>query len=346
MTDSSPSASADGGRTEPAERGSPLERDLAGRAGVTVLVCDHRGEGTLARSRLLGQLGYSVLVSATLRRSLEMLAHSPPALVVLDSLAGLGQAEFEVVDRARRADGRTALLAVVADDGPSTGLLAAVRGERHGPIDLVHRGASDEELAVRVEMLLRRIETRSELERLQHLATHDDRTDLLRPQVFQEQLRQHFSAAQRHQLDLGLLLLDLDDFGRINKLYDHTVGDEVIARVGAAVRRSLRAEDVAARLGGDEFCVLLPYTRKVDAARVVQRLLEQIPEATRELKVHPPLVVTASLGFETFNGEDVESEGQMRQHAEEALRHAKRSGGDRGVYYRSLDSALRAARGA
>ncbi len=346
MTDSFPSTPAAGGRGDSAARGSTLARDLAGRAGTTVLVCDHRGEGTLARSRLLGQLGYSVLVSATLRRSLEMLAHSPPALVVLDALAGLGEAEFEVVDRARRADGRTGMLAVVGEDGPSTGLVEALRGERHGPIDLVRRGASDEELAVRLEMLLRRIETRSELEHLQHLATHDDRTDLLRPQVFQEQLRQHFSAAQRHQLDLGLLLLDLDDFGRINKLYDHTVGDEVIARVGAAVRRSLRAEDVAARLGGDEFCVLLPYTRKVDAARVVQRLLEQIPEATRELKVHPPLVVTASLGFETFNGEDVESEGQMRQHAEEALRHAKRSGGDRGVYYRSLDSALRASRGA
>ncbi len=346
MTESSTSASADGGRPELSARAGPAARDLSGRAAVRVLVCDHRGEGTLARARLLGQLGYSVDVSATLRRSLEMLAHSPPSVVLLDSLAGLGQAEFEVIDRARRADLRTGLLAVVDAEGPGSGLLAAVRGERHGPIDLLRRGASEDELAVRVEMLLRRIETRSELERLQHLATHDDRTDLLRPQVFQEQLRQHFSAAQRHQLDLGLLLIDLDDFGRINKLYDHTVGDEVIARVGAAIRRSLRAEDVASRLGGDEFCVLLPYTRKVDAARVVQRLLEQIPEATSEIKVHPQLTVTASLGFETFNGEDVESEGQMRQHAEEALRHAKRSGGDRGIYYRSLDSSLRAARGA
>src|SRR5687767_15240235 len=47
-----------------------------------------------------------------------------------------------------------------------------------------------------------------------------------------------FSACQRHHLDLGLLLVDLDDFGRINKLHDHTVGDAVIARVGVAIKRS------------------------------------------------------------------------------------------------------------
>ena len=73
-----------------------------------------------------------------------------------------------------------------------------------------------------------------------------------------------------------LVILDLDDFGRINKEFDHTVGDLVISRVGDVIKHSLRAEDIGGRLGGDEFAVLLPYTDQVDAAKVVSRLRRSI----------------------------------------------------------------------
>jgi diguanylate cyclase (GGDEF)-like protein len=111
---------------------------------------------------------------------------------------------------------------------------------------------------------------------LRHRASHDDRTDLLRPQAFQARLVEHFSAAQRHKLELALVLLDMDKFGAVNKRHDHTVGDLLIARVGEVIRRNLRTEDVAGRLGGDEFAVLLPYTGKINAARVVNRLRVEI----------------------------------------------------------------------
>src|SRR5207249_8943021 len=122
-----------------------------------------------------------------------------------------------------------------------------------------------------------------------------------------------------------LVLADLDDFGRINKDYDHTVGDRVITRVGAAIRVLLRTEDIAGRLGGDEFAVLLPYTGVIDAAHVVRRLRDgirslsgRIPDVPAGIQVH------ASLGFETFDGADLQSLEVLRQHAEIALRDAKR----------------------
>jgi GGDEF domain-containing protein len=65
---------------------------------------------------------------------------------------------------------------------------------------------------------------------------------------------------------MALVLVDLDAFGRVNKDFDHTVGDRLIERVGAAIRSALRAEDVAGRLGGDEFGAILPYTGRIDAA--------------------------------------------------------------------------------
>jgi diguanylate cyclase (GGDEF)-like protein len=313
----------------------------AGESGW-VLVCDHRGEGAAERARWLALEGTPVEVAPTLRSTLERLSLGRPQVIVIDPLAGSGEAEVEALDAARQGDPRPALLVIVEDGAPIAPTLERIQPHERGPWEVIRRSAPRDEFLLRVALLRRQTESLRDMERLRHLATHDDRTDLLRPQVFQDLLRQHFSACQRHHLDLGLLLVDLDDFGRINKLHDHTVGDAVISRVGVAIKSSLRAEDVAARVGGDEFCVLLPYTRKVDAAHVVQRLLENIREGSAGVAASgPPIRVTASIGFETFNGSDLESVERLRLHAEEALRVAKLSGGDRGVYYRSLDSARR-----
>ncbi|MFT5689668.1 MAG: diguanylate cyclase (GGDEF)-like protein, partial [Planctomycetota bacterium] len=153
-------------------------------------------------------------------------------------------------------------------------------------------------------------------------------------------LVEHFSAAQRHGHDIALVLIDLDRFGLINKEHDHTIGDAIIGMVGGAIRETLRTEDVAGRLGGDEFAVLLPYTRKIDAAHVVNRLREEIKKLSgRPQGAKSHVAVSASIGFETFNGKDIESHEKLRNHAEQALRASKVAGGNCANYYRSLPTA-------
>jgi diguanylate cyclase (GGDEF)-like protein len=304
-----------------------------------ILICDHRGEGLSSKAIALERSGYSIVVSTSLRQSLEHMAQSQPALIVVDPLSGAGGAELEALERARVVQPESALLLCFGEH--DTLPLGGVRANLHAPWDLLRRDASQDELLLRVELLRRQIEQQHEIARLRHVATHDDRTELLRPQVFQDHLKAHFSAAQRHRLDLALVLVDLDAFGRVNKEFDHTVGDRVIARVGNAIRSTLRTEDVAGRLGGDEFALLLPYTRRYDAARVVQRTLEQIHDLSGEVvsSTGAKVAVSASMGFETFNGSDLESVELLRLHAEEALRTAKRQGGNRGVYYRHMGAS-------
>jgi diguanylate cyclase (GGDEF)-like protein len=268
--------------------------------------------------------------------TLELLARERLELVLVDPLTDGAAVELDAIERARAALKDPPPVLVIHDEGARLPAAFGHRARERGLWDLVRRGASRDELLLRIDLLRAQAERLREVALLRHRATHDDRTDLLRPQVFGERLREHFSAAQRHGLDLALLVLDLDRFGRINKVFDHTVGDALIVEVAGAIRAALRAEDVAGRLGGDEFGVLLPYTRKVDAAQVAQRLQEEIHLLSGSIPEAGDTEVSVSIGFETFSGADVDSVEELRRHAERALRAAKDAGGNRGVYYRNL----------
>jgi diguanylate cyclase (GGDEF)-like protein len=295
----------------------------------TVLVCDHRGSGLAAALGPLAGRGWRIEASASVAESRRRLAAAAPAVVALDPLVEGGAAEIGALDAAR--PGLPLLLLAAPERGAEA--LAGLAARAGSPCDLAHRGTPSDELCLRVERLASRARERAEVEELRHRALHDDRTDLLRPAAFQQRLSEHWSAAERHGWELALALIDLDRFGQFNKLYDHTVGDRVLARVGDAIRGALRAEDVAGRLGGDEFAVLLPYTRKVDAARVVHRLGARIRAASGRIG-GAEVAISASIGFETFDGGDIPDVDTLRRHAELALREAKRRGGDRAIYFR------------
>jgi diguanylate cyclase (GGDEF)-like protein len=112
--------------------------------------------------------------------------------------------------------------------------------------------------------------------RLHHQATTDPLTGLHNRsairQVFEEELR----LARESEEPLAVLLLDVDHFKRINDLYGHNVGDEVLKRAAQRIRRSIRRDDFAARWGGDEFLVLLRQTTLEDALVLARGLGEAI----------------------------------------------------------------------
>ena len=93
---------------------------------------------------------------------------------------------------------------------------------------------------------------------LQYLADHDSLTGLFNRRRFEEELTRELANAERYDSRLAVLAIDLDDFKYINDSLGHSVGDQLITRVGDALRVRLRRTDVLARLGGDEFAVILP----------------------------------------------------------------------------------------
>jgi len=306
-----------------------------------ILAADHRGGALEARIAHLAARPYEVNRSASLRETLRQIGSARPDVILFEPLTRSGSEEFEALDLAR---GDVPLL-VQGERADRELPLRAGRALASGTWDLLFRDADEEEFELRLTRLLAHARLLREMDELRHRASHDDRTDLLRPQAFQTRVLEHFSAAQRHKLELALVLIDLDKFGAVNKRHDHTVGDLLIARVGEVIRRNKRTEDVAGRLGGDEFALLLPYTGKINAAHVVSRLRSEIAKLSGHIEgAREDVPVSASIGFETFDGSDLDTLETLRRHAEVALRMAKRRGGDQGIYFRNMppESAERA----
>lgn len=300
-----------------------------------LLLCDHRGAGLARATGPLRGAGHVVELSETLRATRAALEESVPDLVVLDPLVAAAGVELEELRTALAGSPATPVLILSdpEDPGPALAAAAALGRTVQG---LLRRDATTEELGWQVGRLLQEGARARELSDLRYRASHDDLTDLLRPLYFQARLQEHVSASQRHKLELALVLIDLDRFGQVNKSFDHTVGDRVLAFVAHAIRENLRSEDVAGRIGGDEFAIVLPYTGPLQAAATVRRLGQMIAALSGPVEGSTvELEVGASLGFETTEAGSVDSVEILRAHAEVALRRAKQAGGNQGVYYRS-----------
>ena len=130
---------------------------------------------------------------------------------------------------------------------------------------------------------------RAEVERLRALALTDGLTGLPNRRHLDDQLANEVLRAARFQQPLSVLVIDVDDFKRVNDTWGHKKGDEVLAWVGDFLRSQLRACDVACRTGGDEFVVLLPGTGRDGAESLANRIRETLATMRREtgLGNHP-----------------------------------------------------------
>ena len=307
-----------------------------------ILLADHRGAGLERIRQALEDAGRSIILTNSLRETREALEANVPALIVLDPLSEGGQVELEQIELFCVGDQGTSLLLVTtpAELDGSVEMTHQVEGAIW---DLIHREAPADEYLLRIDRLLHQVAYREEVEELRYRASYDW-TGLLRKEAFEERLEELFSAAGRHNFEIALAVIDLDRFGRVNKTFDHTVGDLVISRVGDAIRNALRTEDLAFRLGGDEFGIILPFTGAVEAAHVCVRLRDAI-WGVGELALSGALTgrsiklpVSASIGFQVYSDGHPVTRQDLRTHAEQALRVAKRSGGNRAVFHPSLNT--------
>jgi diguanylate cyclase (GGDEF)-like protein len=157
---------------------------------------------------------------------------------------------------------------------------------------------------------------------LEERATRDSLTDLFNHREFHRLLDEETERAQRYGRPLCVLLIDVDDFKRVNDRFGHPVGDRVLRLLANTLREATRRVDVVARPGGDEFAILLPETSSAGGQVIAHRLTQAVAEHPFWLPDGGALHIEISLGL-AFFPEDASTAEALVEVADRRLYAAK-----------------------
>jgi diguanylate cyclase (GGDEF)-like protein len=163
-------------------------------------------------------------------------------------------------------------------------------------------------------------ESGREQRHFERLATVDALTGLRNRRWLDEAFARQLARASRANQPLSVLMIDIDQFKRVNDKCGHTVGDAILRRVAHTLAAGLRPQDLLARYGGEEFAVLLPGIETVQAIAVAERLRHGIQAAGPK----PLPGITVSVGVASAQRD--ETLAGLLKRADEALYRAKQSG--------------------
>ncbi|HEY0463536.1 MAG TPA: diguanylate cyclase [Polyangiaceae bacterium] len=204
-----------------------------------------------------------------------------------------------------------------------------------GASDYVTKPFNDRELLSRVKVHYRlkvlQDELRDANKRLESLADTDGLTGLYNRRYLDALIVRELQRTERYKTPLGLVLLDIDHFKRVNDTFGHTMGDEVLRNVSRLVTSSVRVTDSVARYGGEEIAIVFTQTTAQGVTEVTERLRQRLAEFSH---VHQGnrLECTASFGISVCDGRGVTPKSEeLIERADRALYQAKRAGRNRVV---------------
>jgi diguanylate cyclase (GGDEF)-like protein len=259
----------------------------------------------------------------------EILASdNPPPLAILDwvmpSLTGP-----EVCRRVRetRREPYTYLLLLTSKHTKDE----IVEGMDAGADDYVVKPWDEHELKVRLRAGKRIIDLQTDLllarEELRERANKDLLTMLPNRAAIDAVLEQEFARSGRDGATVGVILLDIDHFKRINDTYGHFAGDAVLRETAANLRANIRTYDQVGRYGGEEFLIVLPHSDLEQATLQAERLRTLLQSRSTMIE-GAKLQVTASFGVTVADGQTGTPDLFVRV-ADEALYKAKAEGRNR-----------------
>jgi diguanylate cyclase (GGDEF)-like protein len=156
----------------------------------------------------------------------------------------------------------------------------------------------------------------------------DGMTGLANRRDIMEKIDREATRSQRHQRPFTILLINVDDFKKVNETYSYYSGDDVLVEIARVLRSCIRNEDVCARWGGEEFMILLPETDTENSLPVANKVLEAM--SMTEFKANKPGIrITVSIGVCEHRPAQTVQETISRVH--QALLQAKKGGKNRYV---------------
>lgn len=159
---------------------------------------------------------------------------------------------------------------------------------------------------------------------LEYLAAHDELTGLYNRRSFQQLMEREINISKRYKQPLSLLMIDIDDFKKVNDTYGHIIGDEILKLITHNIFNSFRDIDIVARWGGEEICVLLVNTDKTGAYAAALRVQEEIDKIYFQQE-KSPIHLTVSIGVASIDLDNPNGQNLILQ-ADKAMYQSKAAG--------------------
>lgn len=175
---------------------------------------------------------------------------------------------------------------------------------------------------------------------LYELAMVDGLTGLFMRRYFDARIEEEIERSKRYGTPFSVVMMDVDDFKKLNDEHGHLIGDRVLRAIANVVKAQMRGVDTAARYGGEEMALILPRTDMVSAYNVGERIRAAIAEQRVTTDSDPPrvLAVTASFGIASYPETKASSGEDLVRRADRALYRAKKTGKNRVELFWTDDS--------
>ncbi|MEM7413586.1 MAG: diguanylate cyclase [Myxococcota bacterium] len=290
-------------------------------------------EEILAATRSLAPWGWRIAIVASTRSLYAPLVASIQRVLLIDAvvIALFCVFAYRVTSRVTGPIGQLSAVARRVADGETA--LEIPEPPQRDEIGILTRAFNamlrrQREYQTEIESTNRRLQDRyaalqQATEVLNQLSITDGLTKLHNHRFFQDHLTREIRRVERAREDLAMLIIDIDDFKKLNDQYGHAGGDEVLARIAGILNAAVRGGDLCARYGGEEFVILAPNTDIEGGYALAEKTRMAIEETDFLIdEAFEALKVTVSIGVAAYRGDRKAFFGK----ADQALYQAKANG--------------------
>lgn len=296
---------------------------------MEILIADDDALSRKVLKDALSKWGYEVIVANNGNQAWAMLQKSNrPNIAILDWMMP-GIDGVEICSRLRKLNLPNYIYVILLTSKSRREDI--VKGLESGADDYIIKPFYHEELKSRLKIGQRIVELEH---RILKLASTDYLTGLLNRRAFLMRMEREINRCQREESPLGIIIMDIDHFKKVNDNYGHQIGDLVLQEFSATIAACCRVYDFSGRYGGEEFIVCLPGADKWNTLQVAERMRNSIEAQKTFIPDKDDYIsTTASFGITSMSLGYPKNADELIKEADDALYRAKRQGRNQVVMY-------------
>lgn len=292
------------------------------KSQLSVLIIEDHPDQRDLLAIVLQREGYKVVTAANGLEALEKLEQDEVHIALSDIMMPKMDG-FELINKIRSNSALRHIYIILITARIQEG--DRVRGLDLGADDYITKPFSFSELLARVRVGSRVVQYQQHLE---YQTQIDSLTGLFNRRAFEKKIGEEFERSKRYGHPLSVVILDIDNFKKINDTYGHHGGDAALVRISEILRERSRRSDFPSRFGGEEFVLVLPETDQDSAIQVARKFHDEIRSCSFGT-VEKPFVLTVSMGLTSSTKKEYSDWREMVADADCALYQAKNTGKDR-----------------